>query len=217
MKFKNRQEALTYLLQACRQKNLLASGRVQEYVHHTPKNKYLLEKDFILLDPWEAEYLFRVAEMSKHNIVELGRAFGGSTLLLAAATNSRIKSIDNAKSHKHDYFVTRINKFNFKNIDLHTDDSQKTKLSDGRFKYDLVFIDGDHSYEGVMADMENWWNNLEPGGHYVLHDCHTGWKISHAVCEFIKDKDIIMHVPPVHNNKYYLHPYGSICHFQKKL
>ena len=34
----------------------------------------------------------------------------------------------------------------------------------------LLFIDGDHSYEGVSADWTHWREVLEPGGHVLFHD-----------------------------------------------
>jgi predicted O-methyltransferase YrrM len=35
---------------------------------------------------------------------------------------------------------------------------------------DLVFIDGDHSEDGVRADWEGWHGFVEPGGAVLLHD-----------------------------------------------
>jgi predicted O-methyltransferase YrrM len=35
---------------------------------------------------------------------------------------------------------------------------------------DFLFIDGDHSYEGVRADWQGWTPHLAPGGHVALHD-----------------------------------------------
>ncbi len=35
---------------------------------------------------------------------------------------------------------------------------------------DAVFVDGDHSYEGVRADYENYFPLLKPGGCFALHD-----------------------------------------------
>ena len=36
--------------------------------------------------------------------------------------------------------------------------------------FDLVLVDGDHSYEGGMADLENTWPLVKPGGCVVFHD-----------------------------------------------
>lgn len=35
---------------------------------------------------------------------------------------------------------------------------------------DLVFIDGDHSYEGCKGDIEAWLPNIKPGGLIAIHD-----------------------------------------------
>lgn len=39
---------------------------------------------------------------------------------------------------------------------------------------DLVFIDGDHSYEGCAADITIWWPHVAPGGVLVVHDYAKG-------------------------------------------
>ena len=36
--------------------------------------------------------------------------------------------------------------------------------------FDLVLVDGDHSYEGGMADLVNTWPLVKPGGCVVFHD-----------------------------------------------
>ena len=37
-------------------------------------------------------------------------------------------------------------------------------------RFDLVFLDGDHSLEGVAADIEAWWPKVKPGGWLGGHD-----------------------------------------------
>ncbi len=34
----------------------------------------------------------------------------------------------------------------------------------------VLFIDADHSYEGVRADFETWWPHVSPGGLIIFHD-----------------------------------------------
>lgn len=36
---------------------------------------------------------------------------------------------------------------------------------------DLLFIDGDHSYNGALADLRNFAPYVEKGGYMLLHDC----------------------------------------------
>ena len=37
-------------------------------------------------------------------------------------------------------------------------------------KLEFVFVDGDHSYEGLKADWEGWAGLIAPGGIVALHD-----------------------------------------------
>lgn len=44
-------------------------------------------------------------------------------------------------------------------------------LEEEPYRYvDIVFIDGDHSYEGCKGDIEAWLPNLKPGGLLLIHD-----------------------------------------------
>ncbi len=42
---------------------------------------------------------------------------------------------------------------------------------------DFVYIDGDHSYEGVLADIDAWWPLIRSGGFLCGHDwVPDGWR-----------------------------------------
>ena len=43
-------------------------------------------------------------------------------------------------------------------------------VKDFNHKFDYIFIDGDHRYEGVKRDFEEWVPKLEIGGYVALHD-----------------------------------------------
>ena len=56
---------------------------------------------------------------------------------------------------------------------------------------DLVFIDGDHSYEAVLKDLELFYKKIRIGGMIVGDDymsCHPGTK--RAVDEFVKNNNL---------------------------
>lgn len=36
--------------------------------------------------------------------------------------------------------------------------------------YDLILVDGNHSYDYALFDLVNWWTRLKPGGTMLLHD-----------------------------------------------
>ncbi len=46
--------------------------------------------------------------------------------------------------------------------------------SDGRYQYvfDVIFLDGNHSYEGVKNDLNAWWPKLKSGGLFCGDDYH---------------------------------------------
>lgn len=66
--------------------------------------------------------------------------------------------------------------------------------------FDFVFIDADHFYENVMADVEAWWPKIREGGVMAGHDYNgmgdrrKGWGVKRAVDEFFLGSEV--HVEP---------------------
>lgn len=66
------------------------------------------------------------------------------------------------------------------------------------WNYDIIFIDGDHSYEQTKRDFHNAWIFLRLGGILIGHDFlhqknfthDKDYGVTRAVCEFIKDVKI---------------------------
>lgn len=69
----------------------------------------------------------------------------------------------------------------FKDFKLIKGDSRDPKIIDVVKSYgpfDFIFIDGDHTYEGVKADWENYHTMVRPGGAVGFHDTSRmgeGW------------------------------------------
>lgn len=58
------------------------------------------------------------------------------------------------------------------------------QFSDGSI--DFAFIDADHDYASVKADLNAWWPKIKPGGILAGHDYCSGWVgVSQAVDEFV--------------------------------
>lgn len=57
---------------------------------------------------------------------------------------------------------------------------------------DLVFIDGDHSYEGCSTDIRLWWPKVKPGGILSGHDYRTDkdYGVIRAVQEFKGEREL---------------------------
>ncbi len=173
--------------------------------------------EFIRLDPWEMSYLFLLAAKARLGIVEVGRYNGGSTLVLSGANLSvPIHSIDVAP-RDDDLLRQVFERFGCgKNTHLLVGDSQGGRfpeIADG--SYDLGFIDGDHSYEGCLADMERWWPGLAPGGSLLLHDCYLGSQVQEAVENFLSKVDATVVLGPDIPAAHWLKPEGSLAHLRK--
>ena len=49
---------------------------------------------------------------------------------------------------------------------------------------DMVFIDGDHSYEGCFNDLKTVWPKVKNGKPILVHDCSDGSEVAAAVRMF---------------------------------
>jgi len=57
---------------------------------------------------------------------------------------------------------------------------------------DVVWVDGDHSYEGVTADILAWWPKIKPGG-WMGGDDFMMFPVAKAVCEQFAPNYILCH------------------------
>lgn len=49
---------------------------------------------------------------------------------------------------------------------------------------DLILQDCQHSYEGVLSELEHWWPNLKPGGVLIFDDfCKFRWPGAYQACK----------------------------------
>jgi len=149
------------------------------------------------LTPVEGMFLFGVASLCTDAIVEIGSWVGKSTIHLAAGSmygNSvRVYAVDphtGEGDNSPEFNAARgedINTLPFfqKHIKLAGVDSVVVPLvmtSEQACKewnggdVQLVFIDGDHSWEHVICDCKMWESKLKSGGFLMLHDTRV---ISH--------------------------------------
>lgn len=74
---------------------------------------------------------------------------------------------------------------------------------------DLLFIDGDHSYQGVKDDIKVWFPHVKEGGGIIaFHDyiqepipAHIHGRVVYAVDEWVKDNDEIEEIAWTHRLK----------------
>lgn len=119
----------------------------------------------------EAAYLYRlVRSLRAPAVVEIGRYRGGTTLLLSVA-GGRVLSldVDPAVAGSDERLMRALERYDLGgNVTLEIADSRAYPVEPGA--YDIVFVDGDHTYDGARADVDNWLPGVTAGGHLILHD-----------------------------------------------
>ena len=139
-----------------------------------------LDHAVLLMTTRQAAYLFGlIRRMNARRVVEIGRYKGGSTLLIAAAMNGQgdFWSIDNGEKEVRlhgggprpfdEQIADACGRFGLK-ADLIVADSRTVEIDTG--DVDLVFIDGDHSYEGVKSDFDRFGRRVRMGGAVLFDD-----------------------------------------------
>ncbi len=119
----------------------------------------------------ECLVMCRAASEVKGIIVEIGRAKGGSLALMSIASPlSKIYSIDISNENKRTALKTcKKYKVSRDRYEMITGDSAVVaeKLNKD---VDLLFIDGDHSEEGVYRDLISWVKYVKKGSIIMAHD-----------------------------------------------
>jgi predicted O-methyltransferase YrrM len=128
----------------------------------------------------EAALLFRLArDLESGPVAEIGRFKGGSTIIFAAALPPGVElwSYDFHVALRPDMpgeqldeeLRAALTRFGLEGkVHLLVADSRIAEPPPGELA--LLFIDGDHSYEGAKADFDRWSTFVRPGGHVLLHD-----------------------------------------------
>lgn len=146
--------------------------------------------------------LQRLVKLKAETVVEIGTCRGGTLYLFCkfAEPHATIISVDLPYGQfgggYPEWRIPFYKSFAKKNQHLHLirDDShtshvieQVHKILDGR-EIDFLFIDGDHTYQGVKADFENYGKLVRKGGIIAFHDIlHNPWAPLCQVPKFWKE------------------------------
>ena len=140
--------------------------------------------------------LFKLYELSKRLneegiVVEIGSYIGASSLMIGLGLKNKCKlyCIDtwqndamtegNWDTFKEFMNNTKLLKNKIKPIKATSNDAV-TEITEA---VDFIFIDGDHSYEGVKTDFDLWFPKLKKGGLIVFHD----WEWAEGVKRVINE------------------------------
>ncbi len=143
-----------------------------------------------------ANELIKLYELSKalkeeSVAVEIGSYIGASSLMvgLGLKNNCKLYCIDTWQNDA----MTEGNWDTFKQFTTNTNlvknkiapikSNSKDAVSQITTMVDFIFIDGDHSYEGVKTDFDLWFPKLKQGGVIVFHD----WEWAEGVKRVINE------------------------------
>jgi predicted O-methyltransferase YrrM len=120
------------------------------------------------------------------NYVEIGCYAGGSACLMLQRPNTNVISIDLGKPISPEIVKQNVNKLNTlgNQYNYIQANSQKQETVDQLKKLvngiDILFIDGDHNYQGVINDF-NFYSNLVKPGCYIVFDDYNDIQYSPKV------------------------------------
>ncbi len=157
---------------------------------------------FLRLD--EVEALMGIAELIPENgtMINIGAGAGTSSLAVAESRpDIHIITVDISKGGPLGGMENELNAFN--NAEMEDQlpeqilgDSKEIGKTWERDKVDFVFVDGDHSEEGVRGDIEAWFQNIKDGGIIVFHDYNMDvWpKVMTVVDEMMSGYESILEI-----------------------
>jgi len=128
----------------------------------------------------EAALLYRLARHADSGpFAEIGRFKGGSTMVFATALPAGVElwSYDLHVALRPDLpgaqldreLAAALSRYGLEGK-VHLVVADSRTVDPPPAPLELLFIDGDHSYEGAKADFERWGAFVRPGGHLLFHD-----------------------------------------------
>jgi len=147
----------------------------------------IIESAYSLYMPQEKEEITQltkfVYELQPKVVVEIGTKFGGTFKIWNEVTNAKTISIDlvdgihggvtrDDVNSRNEYFINLYgSRCNFIEGDSHQDLTYDLLVNvlKGQ-KIDFLFIDGDHTYEGVKQDYEMYKELVSDNGYIAFHD-----------------------------------------------
>jgi predicted O-methyltransferase YrrM len=123
------------------------------------------------------QLLKHIAPLRARTVLEIGTSLGGTLLLLShvAAPDALVISLDLKHTPEQlaafPLLVRDTQRLKLLSADSHAPATLDRLMAVlGRRPVDFLFIDGDHSFEGVKADFDTYSPLVRPGGVIALHD-----------------------------------------------
>lgn len=165
---------------------VLHSSQIDHYLSPYPIDQYWVEA---IPSSWQGHRKFAewlVSEIQPSEIVELGVDRGYSLFVFASAIRKEGKGTitgidcfdcdsDFSEGNKHQTILKQIEEQKLDNVKIIRatfDEASKMWSSTGK-KIDILHIDGNHAYEAVKGDFNNWFPFVSPDGIVLFHDTNV--------------------------------------------
>lgn len=145
--------------------------------------------------------LYKLALSLPHNctVVEIGSYLGASSSFLASAAKEKDgilycvdtwknEGMDEAPRDTYEEFIQ--NTKHYENWIIPMRGKSVEVAKDFNIDIDMLFIDGDHSYQAVKADVDAWFPKLKNGAIVVFHDCGWAEGVQKVIEEIVKSMQI---------------------------
>lgn len=144
-----------------------------EKLDYIDKNLYTLDS-FTSVKKEEAKYIYKfLIENSIHRTLEIGLAFGRSAAYIISATDSKHIAIDPFQIRYQNAGIKNLQMLGFEErFILKADYSHNIlpSLLKEDQKFDFIFIDGSHRFDGIFIDFYYSDLLLEKNGYILFHD-----------------------------------------------
>lgn len=149
---------------------------------------------------WAEKYkVFSLAQRCRGTVfLEIGSYLGASAYVIAAAIESkkgaRLFCVDTWQNDAmsegsrmtYDLFVSNTKRY--RNLITPLCGSSRTISRSFQKRIDFLLIDGDHSYDGVIADVEAWFPKLSKHAIVLFHDIGWAQGVQRVVEEVVKPR-----------------------------
>lgn len=102
-------------------------------------------------------------------VVGIGVEYGRSTAAFLKASKAAIFGVELAPKAEYELNIVEAS-FSVDDANILVGDSKQVGKAWSFGAIDFLFIDGDHSYEGCLGDIQAWVDHVRPGGFMAFHD-----------------------------------------------
>lgn len=144
---------------------------------------------------WITDYCKTLPNRSK--VVMIGA--GPGVMALAALEGNSTLDFEIIDNNTHQWVEAHLKAANLfgNNIRFIISDSSHYGTVYTGTPLDFLIVDGDHSYSGVIKDIEAWWNHIKTGAYIFFHDVidkeQNGTNgVRAAILTILEDKNMVL-------------------------